>query len=320
MIVAACGGQSSHTSPAQREAAVYLNRALGDIQKRSVFARRIDFGRVRRRAVAIAREAKTPAGTYDAIRFALAQLRDGHARLFTSSEASKLDSSVASAATAVITPTVESLNGDGWIRLPPILALPDTRAAARYEEAASTIASLKRRGTCRWIVDLRSNTGGDMYPMLLAIRPLLTDGDLLGFRSVTGQMASAVLRGDTIEIGNHQQARATPLGEPIPRPAEVAVLTDGRTASSGEAVAITFRGRPNARSFGTPTAGAPTSPSYSRLSDGALLRVANLEDVDVTGRAYDGPIVPDTPVTEAGDGDAVITAAESWLATTAACS
>jgi serine/threonine protein phosphatase PrpC len=42
-------------------------------------------------------------------------------------------------------------------------------------------------------------------------------------------------------------------------------------ASSGEAVVISFRGRPNARSFGTPTYGASTAHQGFTLSDGGTL-------------------------------------------------
>jgi carboxyl-terminal processing protease len=48
----------------------------------------------------------------------------------------------------------------------------------------------------------------------------------------------------------------------VPSP-RVAVLTDTGVASSGEAIA--FRGRPNTRSFGTPTCGLSTDVNHSGL-------------------------------------------------------
>ncbi len=44
----------------------------------------------------------------------------------------------------------------------------------------------------------------------------------------------------------------------------VAVLTDVGVASSGEAIAIAFRARPDTRSFGTPTCGLSTAVNQSR--------------------------------------------------------
>jgi hypothetical protein len=48
-------------------------------------------------------------------------------------------------------------------------------------------------------------------------------------------------------------------------------LTGPVTASSGEAIVVAFRGRPQTRSFGEPTDGVPTANDTFPLSDGALL-------------------------------------------------
>lgn len=53
----------------------------------------------------------------------------------------------------------------------------------------------------------------------------------------------------------------------------VAVLSDNRIGSSGEAALVAFRGRPGARSFGTPTCGLSTSNRGFVLSDGAVLNL-----------------------------------------------
>src|SRR6266850_8052486 len=55
--------------------------------------------------------------------------------------------------------------------------------------------------------------------------------------------------------------------------ARVAVLTDIGVASSGEAIAIAFRGRPNTRSFGTPTCGLSTAVDQFPLSTGGRMAV-----------------------------------------------
>ena len=61
----------------------------------------------------------------------------------------------------------------------------------------------------------------------------------------------------------------------------------------GEASVIAFRGRPNTRSFGTPTGGLSTANRSIQLSDGAwlYLTVAVMADRNLT--RYGGPVGPD---------------------------
>jgi C-terminal processing protease CtpA/Prc len=98
----------------------------------------------------------------------------------------------------------------------------------------------------------------------------------------------------------------------------VAVLFDRGTASSGEAVAIAFAGRPRSRSFGEHTAGFSTANQNIPLSDGALLFLCSSVAADRTGHPYPDGLNPEVeippPVSRpAEDEDAVIQAAEKWI-------
>ncbi|WP_267881957.1 MULTISPECIES: hypothetical protein [unclassified Streptomyces] len=89
---------------------------------------------------------------------------------------------------------------------------------------------------------------------------------------------------------------------------------------------MAFRGRPESRSFGLPTAGLATGNESYPLSDGALLILTQAADLDRTGRRYTNtPIAPDDRVeSTAGDvvrgtGDPVVVAARKWLESRPAC-
>jgi C-terminal processing protease CtpA/Prc len=75
------------------------------------------------------------------------------------------------------------------------------------------------------------------------------------------------------------------------------VLFDLGTASSGEAVVIAFRGRPDARSFGTATCGKSTANELYTMSDGASLFLTVATMADRTKFLYGGQIAPDEEVT-----------------------
>jgi hypothetical protein len=72
-------------------------------------------------------------------------------------------------------------------------------------------------------------------------------------------------------------------------------LLGPQVASSGEAIAVAFQGRPNTQTFGGPTRGTPTGIEGFTLSDGAVIGLTVGQFADRTGRLYGplGGLVPD---------------------------
>ncbi|HEY8234234.1 MAG TPA: hypothetical protein VIJ10_16340 [Vicinamibacteria bacterium] len=125
---------------------------------------------------------------------------------------------------------------------------------------------------------------------------------------------------------------ARPIGVTLRRAGEAArtvtltarVTPFNRPASSGEAITISFRGRPATRSFGEPTAGLPTSNQAFPLVDDAVLVVMVSREADRTGRIYEGRIPPDDAVpidwTKVGsEDDPVLARAVAWLRSQPQC-
>lgn len=67
------------------------------------------------------------------------------------------------------------------------------------------------------------------------------------------------ISGNAVVLDGLVRTRA-PSSDALKRPSpRVAVLFDGMTASSGEAVVVAFKQRPDTRSFGMPTCGLSTA-------------------------------------------------------------
>ena len=133
------------------------------------------------------------------------------------------------------------------------------------------IAALDHDDLAGWIVDLRGNGGGNMWPMIAGVGPIVGEGILGYFVDPVGVESVWEYPTGASFLDGAQYARVTTpyiLRRQNPR---VAVLTNNGVASSGEAVAIAFRQRPNTRSFGTATCGLSTSNRGYPLSDGAVL-------------------------------------------------
>jgi C-terminal processing protease CtpA/Prc len=196
-------------------------------------------------------------------------------------------------------------------------------ATAFAQRLHGEVRRLDGAGVEGWILDLRYNSGGNMWPMLAGIGPLLGT-DRVGSFVADGQdpVAWEYNDGKVGTPGSVSVTVAEPLTLRNPM-APVAVLVGKYCTSSGEAVAVALRGRERSRFFGKPTGGATTSTQSVWMGDGAMLFVTNAVFADRTGRAYGGAVEPDEVVADSPDeladpapawqDDAAVRAAVSWL-------
>lgn len=214
--------------------------------------------------------------------------------------------------------------GIGYLELPEHLGNGSLGAGAAYQQVAQReIDRVDQPPACGWIVDLRRNGGGNMWPMLAGVGPILGEGDAGAFVARGRASPWSYRAGHAASAGVTTAEVSDPyvLARPAP---PVAVLTSRVTASSGEAIAIAFRGRANVRTFGEATAGLPTANVLKPLPDGALLVLTTALEADRTGRPYAGRIDPDEPVPTdwsrfGTDADPPVAAATSWLSRQPAC-
>lgn len=216
-------------------------------------------------------------------------------------------------------PTGRRLDGDiGYLELPGLRAGPN---AARYDDVAHELLGTIDDGALRgFIVDLRRNTGGSLWPMVVGIGPLAGDGALGAFASASSgaDWTYDAARGTATSLSYELAKVETP--HPLRAELPVAVLTGPLTAGAGEAVAVAFAGRARTRRFGEGTRGLPTSNTQIPLADGALLVLTVTVHADRAGTRYDTVIAPDeivaTDWTHFGAAeDPPIAAACRWLST-----
>ncbi|HEY8973006.1 MAG TPA: S41 family peptidase, partial [Burkholderiaceae bacterium] len=177
------------------------------------------------------------------------------------------------------------LRGDGTAVL-RLHALDTTSAAAALAWATSLhegIAAVAARHPRGWIIDLRDHDGQTPWPSLAALSTLL-DGPAVGhFASRRGTQEWIVERGAARIAGGPALVDTQPPPEPDFR-GPVALLIGRGTRDAGEDVAVAFRGRPNTRFFGAPTAGFPQQGVQPhRLADGSTLGVLEVRAADRTG-------------------------------------
>ena len=198
----------------------------------------------------------------------------------------------------------------GYVQIPEFLG-NDSAEKDYGARVRAGMAALRRQGACRYVVDLRGNTGGNMWPMLNGIAPLLGNPPFGFFEpgSDPGQVWKSVHGEVTAVDADIARIPAYVAKQKDP---PVAVLVDHDTASSGEFTAMAFEGRAGVRVFGQPTAGFVTANGIYALPDGAQMAVTVSSAQDRLHREYRARIVPDAIT---APGTATDTAALAWLGT-----
>jgi carboxyl-terminal processing protease len=306
-------------------AALYLNDALDIMEFNSLKRDEIDWVTFRSTAMAEAEVAvaQTASEIHPMIIAALERLGDNHSFFLApgGQQAAPGERGAAGADGPLATDPMSELleTGVGYVDVPAFGGggpEGDALAMAYHGliEAVDTIAPM-----CRWVVDLRGNTGGNMWPMVAGVGPILGEGTLGSFVFPDSTVSPWFYEDGQAGVDSFVVAAADSayvLESPSPF---VAVLTDSLTASSGEAVAVAFRGRDGSRSFGEDTWGVSTANAAFPLADGAVIFLTVATMADRTGQVYGEELVPDEPVVGVKTGDrmtdAVLDAAVVWLLT-----
>lgn len=294
----------------------YVDEALTIIYDNAYFIDHIDdWDAVRSEALESATRVRTIRDTYRIIRAVLDLLDDGHSVFLTPSEASH-----AFGETDVDVPQ-GGLFGDhiGYIQLPFVSGSTDALTA--YVDAGHALID-EARPVCGWIVDLRRNTGGNTWPMLVTIGPILGEGELGAVTFRDGETVNWYYEDGEAAIANadpdspDQFTVDEPPVADDPATIPVAVLISRLTASAGEFVLVSFIGRDNTRIFGEASQGIPTWNGEFELADGALLILTTGISTDRNGMTYQESIEPDEQMRDnfrMGEENTVIQAAVAWL-------
>lgn len=297
---------ASDPAPSPRAAVspqLVLNAAISIVSKHALRARDVDWAVVTPQILAMAANAKVPSDVYPAIRALLKQLNDHRSYLVEPSGAGALKTESGVDADPVVTAQTD---GIGYVMMPHYVGASEHAAMTFVSDMVSRINRIATQVHCGWIVDLRNDSGGNMYPMLGALSPLLGQELWGSFRDGNGRV-----------VPWHTIFRAPPLASfgPDVSVARVALLIGPHTSGAGEAVAIAFRGRANTRSFGEPTAGRSTTRHIYPLPDGSQIVLTVLVDLDRNGQEYGDKLQPDQPVSSGVENgsDAAMHAATAWL-------
>lgn len=295
-------------NPGDADAArAHLESILEVMELNSINRNQINWNQFRSTVIAAAPDPRDVTDTFEAVFVALGLLGDNHSSYTSAPAWGQTIQNTTVTCNAESVPQFTSPTDIGYVR---VLAVSGSASTASTY-ASSMQSGIRFRDAGRpigWIVDLRGNTGGNMWPMIAGLGPILGERTLGYFIDPDGQESHwEYLGGLSILNGTTMQAVSNPhtLSSPDPK---VAVLIDGRVASSGEATAIAFKGRPNTRFFGTSTCGLSTANAPFNI-DGATLNLTTAVIADRNKVSFGNKIQPDEVLTNAELPNRVI----AWL-------
>lgn len=275
----------------------YGKDALATIGKNGIYSGSDEWKSTYEECLKMIENAESYEDTYPAIKKALSVCGGKHSMLMTKSESQSTSDSYDE-----VLPTV-SLNGDiAVIKLPDFLGTAE--AGRKYAKVAEDFIHENRDKIKGVVLDLRGNTGGDMGPMATAVSSLLPDGELMYYHYRSYDVPVTLKDGVISNAGTGGKSLYPDKKLKVP----VAILTDGMTASSGEALTLCFRGLENVKTFGTPTAGYTSVNMLYSLYDGAQMYLTVAFDKARTGEIFkETSIEPDVAT------DSPLEAALEWL-------
>jgi len=150
-----------------------------------------------------------------------------------------------------------------------------------------------------WIIDLRVNTGGNMYPILLGLKEFIGSDNIVfgGFRNSKGESSGKwEIKDGKMLIDGIVLERKTQLGIPLKKDIPIVILTSCYTASAGEMTAISLIGRKNTYIVGEPTADYTTAVQGFRINKDAGINLSTDYVVDRNSKIYKSSIQPDIEV------------------------
>lgn len=302
-----------HHRQGSREGRKYLHNVIHILKDNYFFADKVNFKQLGSNAYKLVEDTPATTAAYKAVRYLLDNLYEKHSGFLIPNTSQQLQEDTG----MLIYPAGRLINHTwGYLKLPAYFG-PQNLLASWSERMIREIRRMDSVGVQGWVIDLRENNGGNMYPMIAALSPLLPEGPVLSSRQRNGDVSSIEINNGSCIVKTKKFANtffkpSQPYA--IKNPAlPVAVLVGGKTGSSGEITSIALRSCANVRFFGDPTAGVPTGNRVFILPDKAMLYIVSGIFSDNQGKMYYGKIPPDQTLPEGAAREPIPAAVAEWM-------
>lgn len=285
-ILLFCFVSMCHISLGQKtETKLTLDKIIDHVENNSLYRNNVDWPLLKKEIYVLAENADSVPQLKPALDLMLKKLKDSHGRIFYNNQflayhtgpkkehLKNIDWDVyGDIQTAQVYGFKASVLREsvGYVRIVGLRMGDNEKMSNDIQNA---VCNLMEKGVEKWIIDLRYNGGGNMFPMVEGITGIIGDGIVGGTMGVTKEESSVwqIKKGDffydeqNVAIENKCPIKETP---------KVAVLTSNYTASSGEALAVILKNRPYTRFFGNATYGLITATNWMQIDSLTALSIS----------------------------------------------
>jgi len=317
LLILGCSSQNKDILTPEK----YLDEVFKIVEKHSIKKDSVDFKQIKKLVYKKLKSTDSIEDCYPLIESILIELKDHHSIFMPKEQVVNWEStSKTKSVNELITFRSKLLNKDiGYIFMRGFSS-GDSISIQKYADSLQhEIKLIDNKNIKGWIVDLRENSGGNCWPMLTGLGPILGNGICGYFIYNNGEKSSWFYKNGESGVNSSTITKVSKkpyklINEQNP----IAVLTSPRTGSSGEIVTTAFHNKKNTRSFGKSTAGLTTGNAQFKLRDGSIIFLTTSIYADREGIVFGGKINPDetinAPYIAVGlNGDPVIKRAIEWI-------
>ena len=193
---------------------------------------------------------------------------------------------------------------------------PNVDGQKEAERIRTAISEFHEQKIEKWIIDLRFNGGGNINVMMAGLAPLFDSTEVMNVLDKNKEIQiRAEIKNNNFYYG---QVNAFPLldNTKLLNP-KIAILTSRWTVSSGEIVAVAFKGQKDTKFFGERTGGLTTNNSWNIINDEIIVVISTGIYCDRNNVPYPNYVDIDQAIEFEIDldksKDKAINAASNWL-------
>ncbi|HUZ61161.1 MAG TPA: S41 family peptidase [Hanamia sp.] len=183
----------------------------------------------------------------------------------------------------------------GYLRIPSMPGGSKEDFDRKAQTLNDSLCVLLNRNIKGIILDARLDGGGAMFPMILGVKQLLSQGLLGSFR--TKKKQDWFIKSNCFFIDTTLITEVKPKCDVDAQNIPIVILIGPGTGSSGEFFLMAFKGRKNIILLGSQTAGWVTINGGIPINDTAYMNLSVGYGADRNGKIYKEALKPDITVT-----------------------
>lgn len=280
-----------------------IDTTISIMKNNSVNANSVNWDTLRRNAIIQSKDIDSPHDLGFTMRYLFKSINDFHGAFFWKDstfqwrhdEPAISDSILKEWKKGVRSITIVLEKNIGYLRIPSMPGGSKEDFDKKAQTLNDSLCVLLNKNINGIILDARLDGGGAMFPMILGVKQLLSEGFLGSFR--TKKKEEWFIKGNGFFIDTTLLTELKPKCEVNAPNIPIVILVGPGTGSSGEFFLMAFKGRKNTILMGSQTAGWITVNTGIPINDTAFLNLSVGYGADRNGKMYTGSLQPDITIT-----------------------